>query len=238
MPKPRTWKTGFKHLGTILANPLQYYRYRKYRDAFVSENHLDLHHAYHGERVGAGHPYPGAHGATVRERGVIYPNEGGHDDHQQTVVRERVADLQPFDHQQARGVDPTSLGHDRDTLLVLRREADGVPVLRAAKKRGPHTDERFPDIGRTQHSTLSGGEPVGAAALFMNGRVVVSSGHYQPDEEAAVKLAIHGKQTGTLLRRETDFHDLDGQGRVDNQRMDLSMKRRMQVVSNWAQRRG
>jgi hypothetical protein len=58
-----------------------------------------------------------------------------------------------------------------------------------------------------------------------------SSGHYQPDQAAAIKLAIAGKQSGTLLRRETDFvtHD-DGP-------IDVSLKRRTQVVSDWARKR-
>lgn len=228
MPKPRKWNTGLKHLGTILWHPQQYYRYRTQRDAFVRENHLPLHDYYHGELVAPTHPYPGAHGASIRERGVIYPGA----DHAQTAVgAHQLTALAPFDHQQARGVNPAQLGADRSTLVVLHNEGVAGPVLRAAKKRGAHGDANFPDIGRTQHTTLAGGEPVAAAALLHQGRVIMSSGHYQPEEQAAVKLAIHGKQSGTLLRRETDIVDEEGQ------RMDMTMKRRMQVVSDWARNR-
>lgn len=234
MPKPRTWKTAFKHFGTIIAHPQQYYRYKKYRDEFLAENHLPLHQTYHHERDNPGHPYPRASGPTVRESGVIYPGV----DHAQTVVHGRLTDAQPHDHQRARGVAPVHLGESPGTLVVLRSEAPGnPPVLRAAVKRGVHGDGLFPNIGRTQHSTLSGGQSVASAALLDQGRIMMSSGHYRPDEAAAVKLAIHGKQTGTLLRRETDVvypgvHHGDAP-----QDADLTMKRRMQVVSEWARTR-
>lgn len=221
MPKPRTWKTPFKHLGTIIAHPQQYYRYKTNKAAFTAENHLPLHPHYHGELAGPVHPYPGAHGADARRQGVIYPGA----DHHQTRVQGPLVAQAPFDHQQARGV--RRPGDDRSTLVVLRNEVAG-PTLRAAKKRGPHHDPAFPDIGRTQHTTLTGGQPVAAAALLHQGQVVMSSGHYQPDDAAAVKLAIHGKQSGTLMRRETDFVD------QHDQPVDLSMKRRMQMVSAWA----
>lgn len=223
MPKPRTWKTPFKHLGTILAHPQQYYRYKTNKAAFTAHDHLDLHPDYHGELAGPLHTYPGAFGGDARRQGVIYPGT----DHHHTAVHGPLVAHAPFDHQQARGVNPAQLGVDRSTLVVLRNEGGG-PVLRAAKKRGPHGDGTFPEIGRTQHTTLTGGEPVAAAALLVNGQVFVNSGHYQPDGDAAVKLAIHGKQTGTLDRRVTDVFD------HNNQQEDLSLKRRMQTVSNWA----
>ncbi len=237
MPKPKKgWKgaiTSLKHFGTIVSHPQQYYRYKTHRDAFVAENHLDLHHAYHGERDNPEHPYPGRHLGTAREAGVIYPGA----DHHHTVVQGRLAAMAPFDHQLSRGVADDQLGHSPGTLVVMKSEAPGAPpVLRAAVKRGPHGDRTQDDVGRTQHSTLSGGQPVGSAALLLeDGRLAMTSGHHRPDEAAAVKLAIHGKQTDTFLRRETDVV-YPGPHHAAPVPADLSLKRRMQVVSDWARR--
>jgi hypothetical protein len=253
MPKPRkTVLTGLKHLGTILWHPQQYYRYKRYRGQFVAQNHLDMHDHYDGERQEPVHPYPDAppgannNPANARQWGVIYPG----DDHHHTILpaQQRLSQLAPFDHQAHRGVDAAHLGADRSNLVVLRNEAAAdqapQPILRVAKKRAAHNDLAHNDVGRTQHSTLTGGERAAAAALFIepdhqnpHGQVLMSSGHYQPDEHAAVKLAIQGKRTGTVLRRETDFRMPGEQHNDPDQLMDLSLKRRMKVVSDWAKNR-
>jgi hypothetical protein len=236
MPKPRTWKTAFKHFGTIISHPQQYYRYKTNKAAFVQQDHLALQGAYAAE-PGVGHPYPHAHGATIRETGVIYPAVPADPAvDAATRVVGSLAAHPVFDHQAHEGVAAHHLGADRDTLVVMRQEPGTGTTIRAAKKRAEHADLAFPDIGRTQHTTLTGALPVAAAAIHdaANNRLLIASGHYQPGDNAAVKLAIAGKQTHTISRRAMDFVDPFAHG--GPQVMNMTMKRRMEVVSAWATR--
>ncbi len=273
--KPR--KTGifgtrWKHTGTILRSPRQYYRYKRHKAAFIRENHLSMHPHYAVEHAPP-HMYPGLPpGTSVRDGGVIYP--GDHGDHAATVVPRGTSLMAtaPHDHQRAAGVPEDHLGvalRDRDqpargqpvpSMVVLRREAPGAaPVLRTAVKRGPHSSPapELEDVGRTQHSTLTGGLAVASAAIRMSevaaldavpatedheglpavphspAYIAMSSGHYRPDAElAAVKLAIAGKMAGSLNRRETEFREGGYFG--DERSVDLTLKRRMKTVSDWA----
>lgn len=242
MPKPRTRWTGLKHLGTIISHPQQYFRYKMNKAAFTRENHLAMHPHYAGE-LAPPHTYPGAAG-NVRQAGVIYPPAGG----VPATVVPAGTDLMatvPHDHQANAGVPGADLGQYRQNLVTLRQEAPGaVPVLRTAVKRNAHTSNAAPlqNIGRTQHSTLTGGGSVAAAALRMDAvagpgghdaHILMSSGHYQPDHLAAVKLAIAGKVAGSLNRRVTEFK-APGHG-APAVPINLTMKARMQVVSHWAQ---
>lgn len=237
MPKPRTWKTKAKHLGTMLRHPQQYIRYKMNKSAFMRENHLDMHPHYAIEHAPP-HPYPGAPGVNV-----IYPNDVG-TNHAQTRINpgQNLMAANVYDHQAAAGIAPADLGNDRSDLVTLRREGAGEnPTFRSAIKRDVHTDAAQPNIGRTQHSTLTGGNAVAAAALRdrVNNDLYLSSGHYQPDETAAVKLAIAGKSQGVFNRRNNDIlENTAAAGAAPNwQPMNLTMKRRMQVVSNWARNR-
>jgi hypothetical protein len=225
MPKPRTNLTGIKHFGTILSHPQQYYRYRKNKDAFVQHDHLALDADYQAE-LGPGHPYPHAVGGTIRETGVIYPPLGGNPP--ETLVTGPISTHPVYDHQIEEGVAPHLVGEDKDTLVVLRQE-QGATTLRAARKRGAHTDGSLPNVGRTQHSTLTGGGNVAGAAIYENtNTLVIASGHYGPGRQAATKLAIYGKQSGTIDRRATDFQD-HNRGAVN-----VTLKQRMRIVSDWA----
>ncbi len=250
MAKPRTRLTRLKHMGTIMRHPQQYYRYKTHKAAFIRENHLDMHHHYAVEHA-APHPYPGAGGVAppfvdARQHGVIYPPAGG-------VPATAVApgaDLMaaaPHDHQAAAGVPAGQLGHYRQSLVTLRREAPGAaPVLRTAVKRDVHGSVAHPGIGRTQHSTLAGGHAVAAAALRVDAvaavpagaaavpaHIKMSSGHYRPDHLAAVKLAIAGKMSGSLDRRQTGFTARPAPGAAYAP-VNLTLKERMRAVSNWA----
>ncbi|MCA8003492.1 hypothetical protein [Burkholderia metallica] len=228
--KPRNWTTGIKHLVTIMRHPQQYNRYHANKQAFIGYDHLQLRPKYHCE-LADGHPYPDVPEDTpnnLQHRGVIFPGEV----HVHTAVEGRLVGLTPFDHQQTLGVAPDKLGDDRHTLVVMRTETPNTPpVIRAAKKRYVHDDDSFPGIGRTQHTTLTGGAPVAAAALLEGKTLVMSSGHYRPDTDAAVKLAIAGKQLGILSRRETSIVD------ANDRPIKLDLKHRMRAVSNWSKDR-
>lgn len=192
MPKERKWNTGIKHLGTILWSPVKYYRYKKFKDAFVQDDHLQLHNDYAAEPVDPIHRYPGALGHDARTAGVIYPGQA----HDAQAVIPRQTDLMHhavFDHQADLGVAQDQRGEDKGNLVVLR----GNQLL-SAKKRGDHNDLGQPNVGRTQHTTLSGGNPVASAAIIEGNQLKMLSGHYRPDHDAAVKLAIFGKQSETL----------------------------------------
>lgn len=230
MPKPRTDSTGVKHFGTILSHPQQYYRYKANKADFVKEDDLKLGKHYRKETTGPVHPYPGQSGSTIREKGVIYPPVGGPPP--ETLVTGDITAHAVHDHQAASGVATPDLGHGKGTLVVMRQEGTAT-TLRVAKKRGPHADPNFPDIGRTQHTTLTGGAKVAAAALLSDTgtKLQISSGHYKPKVSAAVKLAIHGKTSGTIDRRTVEFQDSKGNP------LDMSLKQRMKIVSNWAKNR-
>lgn len=232
MPKPRNCLTPFKHFGTIVAHPVMYGSYLWNKRSFVREDHLALHPDFHNERDDPNHPYPDAKGSTIREAGVIYPSTGGLPD--ETLVKDDIHDHRPYDHQAQTGMNRRVLGPDRHVMLVLRQEETRGTTLRAAQKRGAHQDEDFDDIGRTQHTTLTGGANVASAALFAHDlkapRVIMSSGHYQPDDAAAAKLAIYGKLTGTVNRRALDFYNHDETSQVP-----MTMKRRMQIVWAWSE---
>lgn len=228
MGKPATNTTRIKHFGTILLHPMMYRKYKQHKDAFAQSEELALHQHYAGEvDAAAGHPYPGAHG-NIQQRGVIYPGQvpGAN-----TRVQGRLAAHVPFDHQASLGVQNLPAAHT--TAVVLRQEGQGV-AMHAAVKRGPHNDDNRPDVGRTQHTTMTGGVNVASAGLFHEGKMTMSSGHYQPGADAAVKMAIGGKTTGTVLRRETTFQNPAGQNINDQ----LTLKNRMATVAAWARRQG
>jgi hypothetical protein len=216
--KPRKdWRTAWRHFGTILSHPIDYINYKKNKDAFTRENHLKLQSRYADETVPP-HHYP------ETNESVEYPDTTPNA-HENTLIAPGT-DLMTHQahHHYSRPEPPPGKEYKDADMVTLRTVGDQRELRMAAKL------PTGPNSLRTQHTTLTGGEDVAAAALRKDGQIDMSSGHYHPDDMAAVKLAIAGKEMGSLDRRKTQFVK-------KGQNIDLSLKKRIATVSKWLEDR-
>jgi hypothetical protein len=193
-----------------------------HRDAFVGHNDLPLQPSYHPERDQPNHPYTGMRG---KGEPVKYL------DHSQD---ERYNFAVSFDHgqlqqkgiknSQGEVVPPDRVG---DKVMFTRRASNAGQLLAMIKSTKPE---------RVQHSTFNEGMEV-ANAGFINldhaGQVdsfKLSSGHYAPDVESGVKLAMWSEQHGVFQPGQARIQDHSGKP------MDTSIQARMFAVQSWATR--
>lgn len=192
------------------------------RAAFVADNGLPLQPSYYPERDQENHPYTGFHG---KGQPVKYLDRNTND-RQAFAVTFQGGYLQQGGIKKTGGevVPPDKVG---DKAMFTRRNSNAGSLLAMIKTSGPP---------RTQHSTFNSGLEV-ANAGFINlandGRVVsfkMASGHYAPNEESGVKLAMWSEQHGAFNPGQA--HILDHNDKI----VDTSMQARMFTVESWAKR--
>lgn len=193
-----------------------------HRDAFVNDNGLPLQPSYHPERDQENHPYTGFHG---RGEPVRYLDHGTADRYDYAVSFDQ-GQLQQTGIKNSQGevVPPDRVG---DKVMFTRRASNAGQLLAMLKSTRPE---------RVQHSTFNQGMAV-ANAGFINldhtGHVdsfKLSSGHYAPDVESGMKLAMWSEQHGVFPRGQARIQDHGGKP------MDTSIQARMFAVQSWATR--
>lgn len=214
------WESGRKSREARVK--LRVESFTAHRDAFVQDNGLPLQPSYHPERDQPHHPYTGFHG---RGEPVKYLDRGT-DDRQAFAIKFNDGRLQQPGIKKSTGqvVAPDQVG---GKAMFTRRASNADSLLAMIKSTNPE---------RVQHSTFNAGLEV-ANAGFINftntGQVdsfKLSSGHYAPDVESGVKLALWGEQHGAFA---------PGQARIQGHGgtlMDTSLPTRMFTVQAWATR--
>lgn len=196
------------------------------RDSFIASNDLPLNKHYNKERDRANHPYPGRQGHNQQ---VEYIDRN-------TQQRQNYAvNLQQGQLQQQgiksthhdNTVDPSKLGDNK--VMFTRRGSNADQLLAMVKeKQSPDKQNK-----RTQHSTFNSGLPVANAGYLNFGTnnelrsVTMLSGHYQPNQTSAVKMAMWADKH-QAFGSSTQIKDLQG-----NQ-IDTSMSERVKAVNKWA----
>ena len=193
-----------------------------HRDAFVQHNGLPLQASYHRERDEPNHPYTGFHG---RGEPVKYLDHA-QNDRQAFAIKFNAGRLQQPGIKDSAGqvVAPEAVG---GKAMFTRRASNADSLLAMIKSTKPE---------RVQHSTFNAGMEV-ANAGFINftetGKVdsfKLSSGHYAPDVESGVKLAMWSERHGAFDSGQARILDHSGTA------MDTSMPTRMFTVQKWATR--
>ncbi len=192
-----------------------------HRDAFVQHNGLPLQPSYHPERDQPHHPYTGfkGNGEPVRYLDRATP------DRQAFAIKFNDGHLvQPgIKDSSGQVVAPDKV---EGRAMFTRRNSNGDSLLAMIKGTKPE---------RVQHSTFNAGLEV-ANAGFINlthtGKVdsfKLSSGHYAPDVESGVRLALWGERHGAFAPGQARIQDHGGT------LMDTSLPTRMFTVQTWAQ---
>lgn len=190
------------------------------RNAFVADHGLPLQPSYHPERDQPNHPYTGFHG---RGEPVKYLDRNT-DDRQRFAVTFQggVLQQQGIKNSQEQVVAPDKVG---DKVMFTRRNSNAGSLLAMVKATKPE---------RVQHSTFNAGMEV-ANAGFINldnhGHVQsfkLSSGHYAPDADSGVKMAMWSEQHGVFQPGTARIEDHKGNV------MDTSLQARMFAVQKWA----
>ncbi len=192
------------------------------RDAFVQHNGLPLQASYHPERDQPNHPYTGFQG---RGEPVKYLDHN-QNDRQAFAIKFNDGRLQQQGIKKSTGevVAPDQVG---GKAMFTRRASNADSLLAMIKSTNPE---------RVQHSTFNAGMEV-ANAGFINftdtGKVdsfKLSSGHYAPDVESGVKLAMWSERHGAFPTGQARIQDHSGN------LMDTSLPTRMFTVQTWAQK--
>lgn len=191
----------------------------EHRDAFVAHHGLALQPQYHSERDDKKHRYPGGDEpvryldrSTNERQAFAISFEDGR-------VREgalRNLEGNPFD--------PAKAGRD---AMFTRRHSNAGSLLAIM----PSTTSE-----RTHHSTFNAGLEVANAGFIdfdQKGKVQsfrLTSGHYAPDAESGVKMAMWSERHGVFDPGKAVIWDHWGDS------VDTSIQQRMSTVHRWAKR--